>query len=190
MEKYFSFGDIFCLVEGVIPRWKCLELKGNIFFNCWQSQLRYKLLQFLFCQLLQKWKCPGQNLCSPQRQCDARGCACDLLRHGLMFAPSPRYQHSAALCNTLQHTATQHTATYCNTLQHTATHCTGLRVRVSSRAATHCNTLQHTATYCTDLRARVSSCVATHCNTLHTLQHTATHCITLQHTATHCNTTS
>ena len=43
-------------------------------------------------------------------------------------------QHTATLCNTLQHT-------HCNTLQHTATHCNTLQ-----HTATHCNTLQHTAT--------------------------------------------
>ena len=175
-------------MEGVIPRWKCLELKGNIFFNCWQSQLRYKLLQFLFCQLLQKWKCPGQNLCSPQRQCDARGCACDLLRHGLMFAPSPRYQHSAALCNTLEHTAThcntlQHTATHCNTLQHTATYCNTLHWFKSQGLVTRSNALQHTATHCNILHWFKGQDLVMRSNALQHAAHTATHCHTLYHTA-------
>jgi len=60
-------------------------------------------------------------------------------------------QHTAAYCNTMQHSwgiytpremyeytlhALQHTVAYCSTLQHIAAHCSTLQ-----RTATHCNTL-------------------------------------------------
>jgi len=86
------------------------------------------------------------------------------------------YQHTAAHCNTLQHTAmvlrvlwwvvltVSNSLPPCNTLQHTATHCNTLQ-----HIATPCNTLQHTA----------------HCSALH---RAATHYNTLQHSTTLCNT--
>jgi len=71
-----------------------------------------------------------------------------------------------------------HTAAYCNTLQHTPTHTATPETRCVFQgmylAASRCNTLQLTAT---------------HCNTLqHTASHCNTHCNPLQHTATHWNT--
>jgi len=50
-------------------------------------------------------------------------------------------QHTATLCNTLQHTIKHR-----NTLQHTATHCNTLQ-----RTVTWCNTPQHIATHCNTL---------------------------------------
>ena len=107
-------------------------------------------------------------------------------------------QQCAALCNTLQNTAThckilQLTAKYCNTLQNTVTHCkilqnTATHWKILQHTARYCNTLQNTATLCNTSLAwqreapwaweRV--CSATHYNTL---QHTAPRYNTLQHTA-------
>ena len=71
--------------------------------------------------------------------------------------------NAAALCSTLQHTAT-----HGNTMQHAATHC--------KNAASRCTTLHHTTTRCNTRQHTV-----THSNTL---QHT---CNTLQRTAMPCN---
>jgi len=126
--------------------------------------------------------------------------------------------HTAAHCNTLQHTTLQHTATHIcmSHLSHTYewvvsriwvmshVRMTNVRILHVTRMSmssiwmnyvTHMKThTQGTATHCNTLQH-----TATHYNTLqhmshiwrHTrraLQHTAKHCKTLQHTATHCNT--
>ena len=85
-------------------------------------------------------------------------------------------QHTAARCNTLQHT-------HCNILQYTC-HISALSLHMYVNVDKHFNTLQHTVARCNTLQH-------THCNThtaTHTLQHTHcnTHCNT--HAATHCNT--
>jgi len=104
-------------------------------------------------------------------------------------------QDTAALCNTMQHTAI-----HCKTVhEYTATQssCDSLRRDIwhMLHIATHCNTLQHTATHCNTLKH-----TATNCNTFHLpdishvttlsnpLQPTATQCNPLQHNATQCNT--
>jgi len=97
----------------------------------------------------------------------------------------------AALCITLQHTAT-----HCNTLQHTAPHCTTLH-----HTAPHCTTLEYKATDCNKSGAFAS----THCNATHSNKSgaccsafasstppekwltTSPHCNTLQNNATHCS---
>jgi len=108
-------------------------------------------------------------------------------------------QHTATLCNTPQHIVWDHRrqpqrraeslyyAIHCNILRHTATYCNTLK-----HTATHCNTLQHAVwDYWRQQQRRAASLhYAIHCNIL---RHTATHCNilhcnTLQHTATYCNT--
>jgi len=122
---------------------------------------------------------PRHTMCVVSIPILAKPRAC-LTRRGWCNSCGAGSEHSAALWNTQEHTAT-HCKTlatqwrYCATrsndmyplsaLRHAATHCDTRR-----HTATHCNTLQHTATRCS------------------TLQHTATHCSTLQHTATRYNT--
>jgi len=92
-------------------------------------------------------------------------------------------QHSTALFNILQHTASrcQHTATHC---QHTATHSSTLQ-HTARHTGAHCNILQHTATHCNTLQRTDTFCSMLYFNTL---QHITSHSSTLQHTATLCNT--
>ena len=97
-------------------------------------------------------------------------------------------KHTAAICSTLQHTAThpiylriyrcqhrasirrvqtlQHTTAHCNTLLYTAIHCDTLQPTTA-----HYSTLPHSATHC-----------STQINNILPIQHTATLCHTLQNT--------
>ena len=73
--------------------------------------------------------------------------------------------NAAALCNTLQHTAT-----HGNTPQHTATRGNALQERCITlhNTAPHYNTLQHAATYGNTQQHATTRCntPATHCNAL------------------------
>ena len=74
-------------------------------------------------------------------------CVADKRRH-LCMQPL-MMQHTAALCNTLLHTATQR-----HTTQHSAPQTSFVHAAIND--ATHCNTLQHTATQTSCMHAAIN----------------------------------